>query len=275
LLAENSYGWRKRLDFVAETVDSVGASRVLDVGCGTGAGLTVPLAAACPRAEITAVDSDVRSIRWAQQAPHPANLRFSETEPPPGRQFDVVVASEVLEHVEDPAGFVLHLRGFVRRGGRLVITVPNGYGPFEAFALFEALLNMSGAQRILRAIKRRGASMPVPEDEASATLAISPHVNFFSRRALLRLFEASGLRLSRFRPTSFLCGYLVDSLIRPPRIVAWNARVADRLPPCFASDWMFELEPQELPPATPAVPWRRNAWGRMRRRLNLRRWGLD
>lgn len=273
MLAENSYGWRKRLDFVAETVDGIAASRVLDIGCGTGAGLTVPLAEACPRAEFTAVDSDARSIRWAQQAPHPANLRFCDAEPRPGRQFDVVIASEVLEHVEDPAAFVLHLRGFLRQGGRLVITVPNGYGPFEAFALFEALLNMSGAQRILRAIKRRGAPAPDHGDEASATLAISPHVNFFSRRALMRLFEAAGLRLNRFRPTSFLCGYLVDSLIRSPRVVAWNARVADRLPPCFASDWMFELEPQELPPGAPA-PWRRNAWGRMRRRLNLRRWGL-
>jgi SAM-dependent methyltransferase len=270
LLAENSYGWRKRFAFVAETIDEITPSHVLDIGCGTGAGLTLPLAKTYPGIEFLGIDKDMRTIRQARQNPHPPNLRFSDAEPALGHQFDLVIASEVLEHVEDPAAFVARLYGFVRAGGRLVITVPNGYGPFEWFALLEVLLNLSGVQRALRALKRPGR----PVDGAAATLSISPHVNFFSRRALLRLFEGSGLGLRRFRPTTFVCGYLVDSAIRNPRVVAWNARVADRLPPCFASDWMFELEPREAAIALPAAPWRRNVYGRLRRHLNRRRWGL-
>ena len=274
--AENSYGWRKRFAFVAEAIDAAAPARVLDIGCGTGAGLTVPLAHAYPEIEFLGVDSDTLSIRQAQQSSCPPNLRFLIEQPVPERQFDLVIASEVLEHVEDPPAFIASLRGFVRPGGRLVVTVPNGYGPFEFFSLIEVLLNLSGAQRILRAIKHRGRTgTPSAPTGDAVTLAVSPHVNFFSRRALMRLFGAAGLRLHRFQPTTFLCGYLIDSLIRGPRIADWNARVADRLPPAFASDWMFVLEPDDQAAAVSSSPWRRNAWSRMRRTLNRRRWGLD
>ena len=274
--AENSYGWRKRFALVAETIDELAPARILDIGCGTGAGLTVPLAHAYPGIEFLGVDSDTLSIQQAQQSSCPPNLRFSDEQPVPERQFDLVIASEVLEHVENPPAFIAGLHGYVRPGGRLVITVPNGYGPFEFFSLIEVLLNLSGAQRILRVIKHHGraSATATPADDA-VTLAVSPHVNFFSRRALLRLFEATGLRLQRFQPTTFLCGYLIDSLIRGPRITGWNARMADRLPPAFASDWMFVLETGDDATPLPASPWRRNTWSRLRRALNRRRWQLD
>ena len=273
-LVENSYGWRKRFAFVAATMDELAPARVLDIGCGTGAGLTLPLARAYPGTEFLGVDSDTRSIRQALNAPHPPNLHFSEAEPARERQFDLVIASEVLEHVEDPSAFVAGLRDYVKPGGQLVVTVPNGYGPFEWMSLIEVLLNLSGLQRLLRAIKYCGRPSPVPEESTAVTLAVSPHVNFFSRRGLLRLFEAAGLRPRRFQPTTFLCGYLVDSLIRGAAMAEWNARIADRLPRAFASDWMFALERGEGSPAKPTRPWQRNAWARLRRYLNRRRWQL-
>lgn len=274
-MVENSYGWRKRFVFVTAAIDELAPTRVLDIGCGTGAGLTLPLARAYPGIEFQGVDSDTRSIQQAEKAPHPPNLRFSEAEPAREHQFDLVIASEVLEHVEDPSAFVAGLRDYLQPGGQLAITVPNGYGPFECLSLIEVLLNLSGVQRLLRAVKYCGRPSPVVEESLAATLAVSPHVNFFSRRALLQLFEAAGLRPRRFQPTTFLCGYLVDSLIRDGAVVDWNARIADRLPHAFASDWMFTLAPDDTPPAIPAGPWRRNAWGRLRRHLNRRRWRLN
>jgi SAM-dependent methyltransferase len=41
-------------------------------------------------------------------------------------QFDLVIASEVIEHVAHGDRFVGHLARFVRPGGRLLITTPNG-----------------------------------------------------------------------------------------------------------------------------------------------------
>ena len=147
--------------------------------------------------------------------------------------------------------------------------MPNGYGPFEAFALLEAVLNLSGLQSLLRTVKRSLLGTPRLGGAALPTLAASPHVNFFSRRELHRLFAGAGLTVRRFRANTFLCGYGVDSLIRGKRMIGCNARLADWLPVCCASDWMFELSPGE---ARRATVWRRNRWGRFRRWLNQRRW---
>jgi SAM-dependent methyltransferase len=49
-----------------------------------------------------------------------------ETEPiPTGELFDVVVCSEVLEHLHDWHAGIAHLSGALRPGGRLVVSVPH------------------------------------------------------------------------------------------------------------------------------------------------------
>ncbi len=40
--------------------------------------------------------------------------------------FDIVVATEIIEHMAHPDAFLLHLLHLVRRGGRAVLTTPNG-----------------------------------------------------------------------------------------------------------------------------------------------------
>lgn len=273
MLAEDSYGRRKRLEFVAATIGAHDPKRILDIGCGTGANLTVPLAAMFGGRQFLGADVDARSIAAARSADCPANLRFAtidalDAEPP----FDCVIASEVLEHVEDPPAFLDRLRGLTEADGRLIVTVPNGYGPFEWCALMEAVLHLSGLQGLLRGIKHRLVRTgPTPTAAAAPTLAVSPHINFFSRRALLSLFDAAGFRVQRFRPTTFLCGYGIDAIITNGPVIAWNATVADRLPPWCASDWMFELSPDGT---HRQATWQPGGWSRFRRRLNQRRWGL-
>jgi SAM-dependent methyltransferase len=271
LLTEDTYGRRKRLEFVASAVRVEKPARILDIGCGTGANLTLPLAKLHSDVHILGVDIDAKSINYARKADHPGNVRFATLEDLQEKDaFDLVIASEVLEHVENPPEFLDHLIELARPGGRLLVTVPNGYGPFEWCAFLEALLHLSGMQAVLRRVKRIVIRMPAPDGEGAApTFAVSPHINFFSRRSLLNLFDAAGLRVKRFQPTTFLCGYGLDSIIRSRKAIAWNAAVADRLPAWCASDWMFELETGN---ARLEGKWRSNGWGRFRRRLNRRRW---
>src|SRR5262249_16605180 len=95
------------------------------------------------------------SIRQAQRLnvePALANLRYIaeplEAQPWEGR-FDAVVASEVLEHIGDPAAFLGLLGRCLRRNGLLILTVPNGYGPFEIDShLYEALRRVPGFWRL-------------------------------------------------------------------------------------------------------------------------------
>jgi len=44
---------------------------------------------------------------------------------------DAAVCSEVLEHVDDPVGFLRAVRTYLKPGGRLILTVPGG--PMSAF----------------------------------------------------------------------------------------------------------------------------------------------
>jgi SAM-dependent methyltransferase len=275
LLLEDTYARLKRLDFVAQIARGLDSLRILDVGCGTGSGLTNALGAAFPTCEVIGVDSDAVSIARAQSQPHCANVRFVLGDSVErGDGFSLVIAAEVLEHVNDPVRLLKDLVAYTRPGGSIVITVPNGYGPFELCSLVEVCLNLSGLQRVLRSIKRAVSVRPAaPDAPAPLTLAISPHVNFFSYRELLGLFDAVGLTVTQYRASSFLCGYGLDLLIRGPKAIGWNAQIADRLPTWCVSDWMFELRPGGE--ERRSFAWRRTGWASLRRRLNLMRWGLS
>jgi 2-polyprenyl-3-methyl-5-hydroxy-6-metoxy-1,4-benzoquinol methylase len=255
---EDSYGRLKRLHFVSETIETLRPRRILDVGCGSGTQLTRPLAEAFPEIEIVAVDDDARSIAWARAERPPANLRFDAPAAVEGT-FDLVIASEVLEHVAAPDQFLAELHRRLAAGGRLILTVPNGYGSYEWMSLIEVGVTLSGARRLLR-------GRQTPPDEAD-TFAVSPHLNFFSVTELEELFDSAAFRVIRRRPRTFLCGWQIDG--RVP--VEWNARIANRLPFSAAADWMFELAAEGTPRPT---RWRRGAWARFRKRLNERRWGL-
>jgi ubiquinone/menaquinone biosynthesis C-methylase UbiE len=99
--------------------------RVLDLGCGAG-DLTGDLAAA--GAVTTGVDVAEAALRRAR-ARHPG-LEFLLAPidgplPLPDQSFDVVWASEVIEHVADTARWLSEVRRVLVASGRLVVTTPS------------------------------------------------------------------------------------------------------------------------------------------------------
>lgn len=239
---EDSYGTRKRFKFIEAIIADRQPQRILDVGCGVGK-VSLELGQRFPDVEVTGIDSDRPSIIHARRAGLSKNVRLlhvSDLEL--HESFDIIIASEVLEHVEQPEEFLLSLRRRLKENGRLVLTVPNGYGPFEIMSLFHGILQITGIHRFFRAIKRGRKANQDQYDRSLATLANSPHINFFSFPALHRLIRRAGFEVRMYQPRTFLCGFLLDTCLRGKRIVDWNARVADSLPPSFSSDWMFLLE---------------------------------
>lgn len=107
------------------------APRVLVVGAGLA-----PLIEGAPLdTEHFACDLDARAID-ACRARHPLMAaRFAVCPgpyqlPDEPRDVDVVVAKEVIEHVDDPARFAAALASRVRVGGELVLTTPNYGAPW-------------------------------------------------------------------------------------------------------------------------------------------------
>lgn len=271
-MIETIYGLGKRLEFVAGVISEFGPKRILDVGCGTGANLTALLAQQFPEIEFLGVDSDPTSIAFAVRENRAGNARYLvKSDAADIGTFDLIIASEVIEHVEDPNAFLSSLRSFLVPDGKLLLTLPNGLGPFELVSFVETVMHLTGVYRILRAFKRilqPGISSSV----ASDTLAVSPHINFFSYRQIRYIISSGGFEILAYRPRTFLCGFGFDHVMRSRRLIAWNAAISDQLPPQMASAWMFLLTPSL---SVDSPPYKRSAFANLRRFLNEKRWHLN
>ena len=100
--------------------------RVLDVGCGAGYG-TAELAQTAR--EATGIDVSAEAVEYAQTHYGQVNVRFevgSATEMPfVDASFDLVVAFEVIEHLENWQQLLTEARRVLAPGGQLVVSTPN------------------------------------------------------------------------------------------------------------------------------------------------------
>jgi ubiquinone biosynthesis O-methyltransferase len=238
---ENLWGYLKRLRFVQRVIansfpdrptDSI---RVLDVGCGNGSELALPLGGL--GFQVTGIDIHPESIEHAKQmGADVANLRYvcgrvEELESPP---YDVVILSEVLEHLNEPRLLLSAGLEHLKPHGVIIVTVPNGYGEFE---IDSWLFRMLRLQRVVDAIAKDSNQVSAATDNHE-----SGHVQFFTRRQLRRLFAECSLSVASEGVASFLAGPFVGhTLARSNRFIEWNARVTDKLPRVFASGWYFAL----------------------------------
>ncbi|HEY3346801.1 MAG TPA: class I SAM-dependent methyltransferase [Nitrospirota bacterium] len=100
--------------------------KVLEVGFGEGYG-TYYLSEAAR--EITGIDVSLTLVEHAKGKYVRENLYFIKGDavglPFPENSFDVVVSSQVLEHVKDYMAFLRELRRVVRPGGTAIVATPN------------------------------------------------------------------------------------------------------------------------------------------------------
>lgn len=238
---ENNYGHRQRVEWIATHLDR--SDRVVEFGCGTGYFITYPLLAWGYR--VVGVDLDEASIRAGREllaaaGLDPGALGTSDLADLPG-EFDAVIASEVLEHLTD--GELVEVLDLVhsklRPGGRLIVTVPNGYGWFELESFLWTRLRLdrlygrvrdTGPVRALRRAKRSVASGK-DDDPYPMTLAPTPHLQRFTWRSLRRTLERAGFALRDGRGAVLFCGPISDMLVSGfPRLTELNKRLGRRFP---------------------------------------------
>jgi SAM-dependent methyltransferase len=121
-----SIGRRVRFRHVASAVDGWDPDSVLDAGCGDGR-FTAWLQNRFPAARVTGIDSDGDLVERAR-ARHPdLDLQVGEVGSAAleDRRFDLIVCTDVLEHIADDGAA---LSWFARRlspEGKLVLHVPS------------------------------------------------------------------------------------------------------------------------------------------------------
>jgi SAM-dependent methyltransferase len=231
--------------------------RILDLGCGSGYAVTRFLGA--PGDEVLGLDLYAPNVQYAKQHFERQGLTFecrSATSLAQSRQtFDVVVLADVLEHLDDPAAVLKECRRLLAADGMLLVTIPNGYGPFEiesaisrvpllgwfllkVAALVAHVLNRFGPLRgrWTEVLARTPADLPYNAE--------SGHVQFFSRPAIQQLLAAAGFRVLESRNLSFLSGPFTNTIFCvSDGFCRWNVAVARGLPPGLASAWFFRCAP--------------------------------
>ena len=99
-------------------------SAYMEIGCGYGFGLDFALntrgwhGVGIDPAPLAALGRDALQL--------PIELRYLRDDDESRGTMDVVMGSEVIEHVTSPAAFVRTLRAMLKPGGLLILTTPNG-----------------------------------------------------------------------------------------------------------------------------------------------------
>jgi len=174
---------RRQARMLAEVLRGVGGSAVIiDLGCGDGSALAVA-AAHNPAHRFAGIDWSGDALRRAQ-ALGLTVLRAGVAAPGlpvADGAADVVIMSELIEHLVDPDGAVAEVRRVLRPGGSLLLSTPN------LAAWYNRGLLACGIQPVFSEVSLRGVF-------GRPGSVVAGHLRLFTRRALTEFLTASGFR---------------------------------------------------------------------------------
>jgi SAM-dependent methyltransferase len=162
--------------------DVTGPAVIIDLGCGDGSALAIA-AGHNPAHRFAGIDWSGDALRQAQAAGLTV-VRASVSGgslPVADGAADVVIMSELIEHLVDPDGAVAEARRILRPGGSLLLSTPN------LAAWYNRGLLAFGIQPIFSEVSLRGVF-------GRPGRVVAGHLRLFTRRALTEFLTASGFR---------------------------------------------------------------------------------
>jgi SAM-dependent methyltransferase len=118
---------RARVARILDLVRRLAPHSLADLGCGNGR-LLEELAHALPQAQLAGFDLASRQIEENRLRLPDMTWTVADLQAPlaPAATFDVIVASEVIEHLDDPAMLLANAHALASHGGHLVLTTQSG-----------------------------------------------------------------------------------------------------------------------------------------------------
>ncbi|MGD0645065.1 MAG: methyltransferase domain-containing protein [Candidatus Bathyarchaeia archaeon] len=230
----------KKLEFIFNSINKFALQNktrlnkleILEVACGNG-GITFPLGSlGC---NVRAFDINERVVLFVKARLAQTGLKNIIVSKEDGNSFedgkyyDIVIASEVLEHVPDPFRFISNLSKRMKRGSYLVITVPNGFGPWELVnQFFEPLFHSNTLRHALGKTPHKH----IPGEA---------HIQFFKKSKLIALLSQLSFDLVDFSNSdSFFA--VCWHFIKPDKAIEKiDMVIADHFPHWCASGWYMLL----------------------------------
>lgn len=230
---------RKRLKFILDNLESSVPpnGKVLDVGCGNG---IISINLGKNGYNVHGIDVSEKAIKRAQENNDQSNVKFevisAESLVAEGLQYDAVICSEVLEHLDDPSVLLKTIHASLKDEGILIVTVPNGQGPRELLITRPMLSirskNGLGWRIILKLKSYLGYSGSTIQSDAEDL----DHVQFFTRKQLKDLASRNKFEIRKFAKTIFMADVFPMSFFanRIRAIQKLDAFMADYLPYRFS-----------------------------------------
>ncbi|UCG16543.1 MAG: methyltransferase domain-containing protein [Phycisphaerales bacterium] len=173
-------------------------ARALEVGPGSGIYLPV---LSHLYDEVTAIDIEDAYLNHANAltAKHP-NLRLQVDDITdsslPGSSFDLVLCTEVIEHIRDSAAAIAQMHRLLAPGGTLILSTPQRYSTLE---LATRIAFLPGIVGLVRRIYRE----PILEPG---------HVNSKTGRQIVRQLEDAGFRIRQRHSSGMYVPLLAEFL---------------------------------------------------------------
>lgn len=232
---------RKKLRFILSAIEDYARQHgkplaqvsVLEIGCGQG-GVALPIASlGCP---VTAFDVDADEVAVLNSRAGELGLDLTATvdnglDYSDGRTYDIIIASEVFEHITHPPALVANIARHMREGSRLIVTVPNGYGPWQTLDRLSIRTRVRKSNLLRRLLHKPLYAKQVGRD----------HCQFYTRSRLIRIFADQSLRLIAFGKSNSIFS-ISPRLSAMQSFGEFDARVTDHLPYWIASGWYFVFE---------------------------------
>ncbi len=234
----------KRLKFIESQLNANGFKKgasILDVGCGNG---IISMHLGRLGYNVVGVELSDEALKVAIENNNLSNVEFrkenAENLRIEGLSFDVVICSEVLEHLYEPENLLQPLHGLLNKNGIFIVTVPNGVGPRELLVT-RPYISMRKIPLLLKLINSFKKILGYQGTTIQSSASDLDHVQFFTRRALRKLAEKTSFRIILFKASNFIDDVFPFSLIgrRSLAVQKFDSKVADLLPVVMSGGYLM------------------------------------
>jgi len=209
--------YHNQLDTYLRLAGSEDRLDILDIGCAQG---TLALMLAERGHRVWAVDIRQRFLDYAASRYERGEVHFvcgNALELDIGQRFDLIFANQIVEHLVYPLELTRRIAGWLKPGGRLVMTTPNGHYVKNALPSFSDLGDASQFEERQFSADGDGHFFAYREDE------------------LKEVFVKAGLAQIQlnFFETPFISGHLKVRLVHsfvPARVLRFFDRMFLSIP---------------------------------------------